>query len=292
MDQISLFASLPPEEQAIVWDEVILDELPTAYYAEPIDKGDPVESVFVFKSVLKHVEDPAYRKSIVPSVSRFIATPGISSDEAKKFYDTLSGRCRTPVELRGLPHCIDAHKDLLILKGCWASSFEYMHLEGAHPLRYVGIEWSGPDFLFWDDFSTMAARDMAIGYNAITLVDLLPNLDALYVLVQPEHITNEVQRFWETEPYVSGLQEGEKIFFETFHARFLESYRNATARGAPLRFRCGNREYYELSADEIARIKGFQQVRPFIKSAWEVNSLWSEVKKEAKCLAMSWRVCR
>ncbi|KAK8136124.1 hypothetical protein PG984_004064 [Apiospora sp. TS-2023a] len=272
MHRFTLFTSLPPELQVMIWHEAILNELPTAYHFELMNSEASDES-----KALKHIKEPGCEKHATSAFSKWFVTCEISSYEAEKVLKGLRPLFVTPMKFQGLPYCIDAHTDLCILKDYWEEPWTYRHVGGVSQIRYVGVKWPGPRSLL--KRSERSAQD-----NAERLLNLFPKLDALYVVVHPNHTNSENCTLKNAD--TTACQKVVRAY-----QAFLKNYISATGQRPPLRFHCGSREYYDLPAGNIAHIKGLEQVSPFLEAAMDMISKRDVARKKVACLVMSWRGC-
>ncbi|KID82922.1 hypothetical protein MGU_09758 [Metarhizium guizhouense ARSEF 977] len=189
-------------------------------------------------------------RKMVRSKSEFISTLSslllcckAASDVATAAYQRH--KADSPMSLRGLRHEIDARRDLLMLQQGWQSpchrlvtSFRYM--EPRRTLHNLAVVWSGPDTPEFYGFTAL-----------IKLLSLWENLQALYVVVDPECL--------EAKPWIPDEGRCWDNDYDGCLSTFLDIYRLDQSRYEPRVFYDGDRVYYEVGVGVLANAGGLEQ---------------------------------
>ncbi|KAG8409688.1 hypothetical protein J3458_018774 [Metarhizium acridum] len=171
------------------------------------------------------------------------------------------------MSLRGLRHEIDARRDLLMPQQGWqsqchrlATSVRYM--EPQRTLHNLAVVWPGPD------------TQEFYGFNALmNLLSLWENLHALYVVVDPGYL--------EAKPW----RPDEDRCWDNDHdgclSTFLDTCRLDESRHEPSVFYHGDRVYYEVGVDVLAKAGGLGQVAELLFVAQkELNETYQDEEEE------------
>lgn len=306
MDQFSRFTSLPIELQDLIWKAAIPARCPTAYAAQlrlALRPRSEVSGAVVLRWAPpwqddlnghgdNHVPADGQKPSVfISTLASLLLTCRQSSANAIAVYNR--SKPSKPMHLRELSHDIDASSDLVMIQYGWQKVFESLldsvvYLERLNPLCHLGVQWPSP--------SQDTDLDCVYTFGCLAFfLSLWVKLKALYVVVSPDQIceaekvdrNSEEVRNWYNVPehgqYTLGM--------------FLQWFGHVEAQCTANVFRCGRREYFELSADQVAKAGGLEEVGAFLAAAQQIfiddNIAASQDTHGPgfiKCAVLSWRL--
>ncbi|KAH8887947.1 hypothetical protein GQ53DRAFT_872020 [Thozetella sp. PMI_491] len=295
MAQFTLFPKLPYELQNLIWELAIPPQSTgAAYFARltcqlrhrnedgtPGTNGQSKTHIYYTAEQSNGLQHAPNR--FISTLAALLTTCCRSADIAIAAYQLYQSK--HVFTLRGLHHPIDTSSDLIIFQNGWqAPSKLYartpaQYLEPTKPLRYIGVLWPGPvpGSCFYD-------------FNGVIgFLRLWDALDTFYIVIDPEDLRQacypwllEEERQWE-----SVLRRYEDRELEGL----LGLYREAERMGSRI-FRDGEREYFEVSADQVAQSGGLEDVGMLLGLAYETlveEETPLDPATYSRCMILTWR---
>ncbi|KAK2594588.1 hypothetical protein QQS21_007718 [Conoideocrella luteorostrata] len=283
MARFPSFARLPIELQQTIWEATIPAPCATAYPAKltiqaPHRNEDG--SIGANSKCRAHLHNAA---KIGPAKSGFISTLSslllcckAASDAATAAYQRH--KTDSPMSLRGLRHEINARRDLLMLQQGWQSQCHRLatsvrYIEPQRTLHNLAIVWPGPE------------TKEFYGFNALmNLLSLWKNLQALYVVVDPGYL--------EAKPWIPDEDRCWDNGYNGCLSTFLDTYGLNQSPHEPSVFYDGDRVYYEVGGDVLAKAGGLEQAAELLFVAQkELNETYEDEEEEPpiKCMILSWK---
>ncbi|KAK2592407.1 hypothetical protein QQS21_009890 [Conoideocrella luteorostrata] len=282
------FARLPNELQRIIWEAAIPSPCPTAYLArltiQPRHRNED-GSIGRNHKKIAHFHDatkngPA-QSEFINMLSSLLLCCKAASDVATAAYQRH--RAYSPILLRGLRHEVEVNtsRDLLMLQDGWQShthklSIMVKNLEAPRTLDNLAIIWPGPE------------AEKFYGFNClINLLHMWENLNAFYVIVDPKYLEvkpwiPDEDRCWDHGNAPDGCL-----------STFLHTYGLDQSRYKPGIFYDGDgdRVYYEVGVNVLAKAGGLEQVAELLFNAQEIlkEDHKDEEEERPKCIILSWK---
>lgn len=265
------FGELPPELQDLVWEFSIPQPSPIAHCAH-LQPGSrkPLMALHVYGPVrgrhassLKRSRGPsfdteAYRGFERPKVLRKLLQTTRRSrtvslrhpDALEPVESTILAGWGEPLSNVADPRCYDLQinvaTDLVVLDKMHRSdslgygTLDKTWVQRLDPIRYLAVPYPG--------------NERELDHQIKVLVKPYRHLRVLYVLLEPEDL-QDCKGPWEQDlnSKVGSSSGGGLSLFE-----YLEAYKEGRFHPGP--FRCGQREYFEVPAEQIRFLEGLESL--------------------------------
>ncbi|WYZ35596.1 hypothetical protein EsH8_X_000243 [Colletotrichum jinshuiense] len=282
MHEFTLFPDLPLEIQDKVWEAAVPPPAPTAFHARlvrqamgraedgSIDSYNVKDRVLLYRLPTTGHPDLTDRDCVMATLDSMLVACCRSSVVASRAYKSI--RPPHPFLLRGQGSFdsghieVDAACDLIILGTGWQwpcrliSTSSVFRLQVPTPLRYLALAWPGPNRDGVSDGRSAFYYSDAL--NGLLVLWGSRALRALYVVVDPAHL-REAEKPW---PAPADRRWSVPSEHDMILEGYLASYDTDSASPTVL-FQSEGRQYYEVSAEQVARSGGLGEVVELLESA-------------------------
>ncbi|KAK0373569.1 hypothetical protein CLIM01_09095 [Colletotrichum limetticola] len=296
MNDFALFPNLPLELQDKVWEAALPPPAPTAFHVQlarhpmgrtedgSIDRYNVKDRVLLYRlrtSGSPHLLDrdcvmsTLFGMLFVCHRSYRVATRALKFIKPSHPFLLRGGDSSSyTLILRGGDSLgayhmeVDAMRDLIILNTGWQwpcrliSTAGVFRLHVPTPLRCLALAWPGPHQVGPSDGRSSFYNSEAL--NGLLTLWGSRTLRALYVVVDPAHL-REAEKPWPawgnrwSVPMYAGS--------DTILEDYLASFEVDASSQTQYLFQRGNRRYFEVSAEQVARSGGLGEVVELLESA-------------------------